>query len=262
MDLGLRGKVVMISGGANGLGLVLARQFAAEGALVSICSRNQSNLEEAARVIVSESGTYPLVRSVDLSDPSQVMDWAEATVDQFGRIDILINNASGTKGGGFGDVSAQQLSDGLAVKMFGYLDTVRAVLPTMKKNHHGVIINVVGVTAAQPVKGAFTGALAGGALLSFTKALSNEVAEHGIRVNAVSPGMTITHRHEAMLTGMMNSGMSRDDAEAASVREIPLGRAADPEEISNVVVFLASPRASYITGTNINIDGGFTRSIV
>ncbi|MEQ6333754.1 SDR family oxidoreductase [Sphingobium sp. MK2] len=262
MDLGLNGKIVMISGGANGLGLAIARLFAAEGALLSLCSRNSANLEEASRLIAHEFGSSPLVYAADLADKRQIENWVAATTAHYGKIDVLINNASGTRGGSFLSISAEQIADGMAVKLFGYLDTVRAVLPVMRDHRAGVIINVVGVTGAQPVAGAFSGALAGGALLSFTKALSNELAADGIRVNAVSPGMTATHRHDAMLSAMINSGMTYDEAEAASVRDIPLGRPADPAEIGSMVVFLASERASYITGTNINVDGGFTRSIV
>lgn len=260
MDLGLKGKVVMISGGASGLGLETARVFAVDGAIISICSRNKEALDAAAEDIRA-LGTQCLTFAGDLTQDEAVGQWVAETHKAFGRIDVLVNNASGTRGGGFADVSPDALDASLQLKLFGYLNLARAVSPIMKAQGSGSIVNIIGVTAAQPVAGAFPGALAGGALLSFSKLLANELAGDGIRVNAISPGMTATHRHSTMLANMVRSGMSAAEAEAASVREIPIGRAADPREVASAIAFLASDRASYILGVNLNVDGGFTRGL-
>jgi NAD(P)-dependent dehydrogenase (short-subunit alcohol dehydrogenase family) len=260
MDLGLKGKVVLISGGASGLGLETARVFAEEGAILSICSRNREALDAAAATIKA-LGVQCLTFIGDLTRADVIDRWVAETQQTFGRIDVLINNASATRGGGFADVSADDLSSALELKLFGYLNLTRAVVPIMKAQRSGSIVNIVGVTAAQPVAGAFPGALAGGALLGFSKLLANELAGHGIRVNAVSPGMTATHRHAAMLDTMMRSGMSRIEAEQASVREIPLGRPAEAREVASAIAFVASERASYILGVNLDVDGGFTRGV-
>lgn len=261
MDCGLRGKVAMVSGGGNGIGLAIADLLAQEGALLSICSRNPDKLAEAAKGIEQRHGARCLTVAGDLTDPSTIGQWVDETVSTFGKIDILINNASATKGGKFLDLSPSDLDGGLALKLYGYLNVARAVVPVMQRAGSGSIVNIIGITGSQPVPGGLIGSIAGAALLSFSKALSDELIGSGIRVNAVNPGATATHRRTAALDAMMKNGMSQTEAETASVHGIPIGRAASPEEVANVAVFVASERASYMVGAAVNVDGGYIRGI-
>jgi len=251
----------MVSGGGRGIGLAIAELFAEEGANVSICSRNGDALQQAAAGIEKRDRVRCLAVAGDLTEQGAVESWIDRTRREFGKIDILVNNASATRGGKFIEVPADVLELGLALKLYGYLDLARAVVPVMRDQAQGSIVNIIGVTGTQPAPGGIIGALAGAALINFTKALSDEVIGMGIRVNAVSPGLTATHRRTAILDAFMKSGMTATEAEEASVRGIPIARAADPQEIASVAVFVASERASYMVGTTVNVDGGHVRGI-
>ncbi|MHA6766976.1 SDR family oxidoreductase [Sphingobium ummariense] len=261
MDLGLGGKVAMVSGGGRGIGRAIARTLAQEGASLSICSRSADVLEQVAAEIEEQYGVRCLPFAADLTDRTPIENWVGAVRREFGKIDILVNNASATRGGNFLDLAADELDAGLASKLYGYLDVSRAVISVMQEQGRGSVVNIVGITGSQPVPGGMIGSLAGAALLSFNKALSDEVIGHGIRVNAVNPGATATHRRTAMLDALKARGMSDAEAEASSLTGIPIGRAADPQEIANVVAFVASDLASYIVGAAINVDGGYVRGI-
>jgi 3-oxoacyl-[acyl-carrier protein] reductase len=261
MDCGLRGKVVMISGAGKGIGRAIAELCAQEGANISICSRDAEALRRTAQDLEKRYGVRCLPCAGDLTHASTISSWAEQTQDELGAIDILVNNASGTVGGQFVDLSAEAINAGLAVKLYGYLNVCREVIPVMRRQAQGSIVNIIGVAGSQPVRGGIVGGIAGAALINFTKALSDEVIGWGIRVNAVSPGLTVTRRRAAMLESLRSSGMTEADAEEAIVRGIPIGRAATPEEIANVAVFIASERASYVVGTTVNVDGGYVYGI-
>jgi 3-oxoacyl-[acyl-carrier protein] reductase/bacilysin biosynthesis oxidoreductase BacG len=257
----LRGKLAMVSGAGQGIGLAIAELLAQEGADVSICSRNADVLGQVASRIQNEYAIQCLPVAADLTTSEGIEAWKAATMAKFGRVDILVNNASATKGGSFLDLTPEIWQQALALKMHGYINVARAMLPIMQSQKSGSVVNIIGVTGSQPVPGGMIGAVAGAALINFTKALALEVAHWGIRVNAVSPGATETHRRVALLESLRRSGMNESDAQQASVRDIPLGRAASPREIANVAVFVASELASYMTGENINVDGGYVRGI-
>lgn len=261
MDCRLRGKVAMISGGGRGIGQAVAELFAEEGAHLSICSRDAAAVARAARDVEKRHGVRCLPVAADLTQEGAIADWVARTRDALGSIDILINNAGATRGGKFVELPAEAWGEGLALKLYGYLDAARAVVPVMRRQGQGSIVNIIGVAGSQPKPGGAIGAVAGAALISFTKALSDEVIGWGIRVNAVSPGVTRTHRYAAALEALRRNGMSEPAAAEAVVRGIPIGRAATPREIANVVVFIASERASYMVGTTVNVDGGYVRGI-
>lgn len=260
MDLNYGGKVVMISGGSSGIGLAAAKGFAREGADVSICSRDPMALERAAAQI-EVYGRRCITFAGDLTSQDCISRWVDRTSDSLGLVDVLVNNASATRGGNFVDLSAVELDAAMQLKLYGYLNASRAVLEVMRQRKAGSIVNVIGVTAAQPVSGSIAGTLAGALLLGFTKALAAEVIGQGIRVNAVNPGLTATHRFQALLDRASNSGADAASARDALVQDVPIGRPATPDEIANVIVFVASTAASYMVGTTVNVDGGFVRSI-
>jgi NAD(P)-dependent dehydrogenase (short-subunit alcohol dehydrogenase family) len=259
MDLGLRGKVAMVSGGAKGIGLAIAELLAQEGAEISLCSRNDEALAKAAHTIEKTYGTRCVTVAGDLREQSVIDAWVAKTTDQLTRVDILINNASATLGGGFTALSSSDIDQGLSLKLFGYLNVTRSVIPVMRRQASGSIVNVIGITGAQPFPGAVIGSIAGAALINLTKCLSQELIGSGIRVNAVNPGITATHRLTTMLDTMVNKGITPKDAEEAVVRDIPIGRPASPREVANVVAFIASDRASYMVGTTVDVDGGVRR---
>lgn len=261
MDCGLRGKIAMISGGGHGIGLAIAHLLAEEGADISICSRNAEALTHAAWKIEADYGVRCLPVAGDLTEQATVESWVRQTHEAFGRIDILMNNASATRGGKFMDVTADDIDEGLALKLYGYLNLSRAVIPIMREQGEGSVVNIIGVTGLQPVSGSVIGSLAGAALVNFTKALSDEVIGLGIRVNAVNPGITSTHRRTEAIDALRERGLSEGEAARSSLKGVPIGRAATPEEVANVAVFLASERASYMVGTTVNVDGGYIRGI-
>jgi NAD(P)-dependent dehydrogenase (short-subunit alcohol dehydrogenase family) len=261
MDCGLRGKVAMISGGGRGIGLAITELFAQEGANTSICSRSDRTVTEAAKAIEARYGVRCLPVAGDLTEQGAIDRWVHKVREVFGKVDILVNNASATRGGSFLGLTADDVDEGLALKLFGYLNVSRAVIPLMQAQGRGSIVNIIGVTGLQPVSGSVVGSVAGAALLGFNKALAEELIGSGIRVNAVNPGVTATHRRTATLDALKRIGMSAADAEAASVKAVPIGRPATPEEVANVAVFVASDRARYLVGTAINVDGGYVRGI-
>ena len=261
MDCGLRGKVAMISGGGSGIGLAIARLLAEEGADISICSRSIETLSLVASQIEADHGVRCLPVAGNLTNQESIERWVRQTHEAFGKIDILMNNANATHGGKFLDLAASDINDGLALKLFGYLNVTRSVLPIMRKQGGGAIVNIVGVAGLQPVAGSVVGSLAGASLINFTNALSNEVIGLGIRVNAVNPGITSTHRRTLAIDALKESGMDEVEAKRRNLEGVPIGRAARPEEIASVAVFVASERASYMVGETVNVDGGLLKGI-
>lgn len=261
MDLTLDGKTVMISGGSSGIGLAIANSMAAEGANLSICARNSKALKKVATELEYRYGIQCLTFAGDLTEPKTGDEWVRVTITRFKNIDILINNAATPTAGHFIDLNDSDLRNGLELKLFGYLAMTRSVLPKMRELGKGVIVNIIGAVASQPAAGSVVGGIAGAALASFTKTLSIEMAELGIRVVAVSPGYTATDRYRRTVAQLVQSGLEPEAAEKSICRDIPLGRPATPQEVADLVTYVASDRAAYMVGNTIAIDGGITRGI-
>ena len=261
METGLAGKVAMVSGASKGIGRAVADKLAAEGARLSLCARSADALHEVARD-VEKRGGEALAFAGDLTRGEDIQGWTRATVERFGGVDVLVNNAGAAQGGPFLALPDQAWLDSWQLKLFGYIRVAREVFPHLVRRGGGRIVNVIGIAGVQPMENYMIGGAANAALLNFTKGLADEGAPHGILVTGVNPGPIRTDRWDGMIAKW---GAAKRIAPEAAEREIlngvPLRRPGTADEVANVVVFLASALSTYVTGTTIAVDGGMTRTI-
>ena len=262
MELGLKGKTVLVTGGSKGIGRATARAMAAEGARVMICSRSAPALEEAAGAIRRETGQAVEIVAADLSRLEGVESAAAAAIQRLGRLDVLVNNAGAIKGGDFLAIPDDEWMTGWSLKLLGYIRMARAVLPQMRTQGGGRIVNVVGMAARNPATTYMMGGAANAALINFTKALADLGAPSNILVTAVSPGPVKTDRWDSLQRQQAAAaGKDLETFVKEQNRNLPLGRIALPEEVADLVCFLASDRASFLTGIAITVDGGMSRGV-
>lgn len=262
MDLGLTGRVAIITGSSDGIGLVTAQTLAREGARVVLCARREPKLFEARDKILKETGAEVLAVQCDVRRLDDVQRLVTETLRRFGAIHILINNAGSVPAIKFTDVSDEQWYENLERKLMGFLRMTREVVPHMQKNGWGRIVNVAGTAGLEPSNTAMAVGLNNAAVMNWTKSMSLEYAGDGILVNTVAPGSINTPRQtgnrqrEAEVTGK-----SVEEIHQARVKDIPLHRLGLPQEVANVIVFMASECASYMTGTCVTVDGGVVRGM-
>lgn len=260
MDLGLKNKVAIVSGSSDGIGFSTAQALAREGARVVLCARREERLLQARDRIFEATGAELLAVQCDVRNFADVQRLVQETVQQFGRIDILINNAGSVPSISFSEVSDQQWHEFLERKLLGYVRTTREVVPHMKKNGWGRVVNIAGTAGLEPSSTGMAVGINNSAVINWTKSVSLELAAAGILVTAVAPGSIETPRQvgsrqrESEITGK-----SVDELRRARVKDIPLGRLGRPEEVAHVIVFLASDCASYMTGSCVTVDGGVVR---
>ncbi len=262
MDLGLTGRVALVTGGSAGIGKAAARMLAAEGVDVAIAARTYDRLQTAADEIRAATGRRIVPVVADLSR----LDEAEALVDRvvagFGRLDVLVNNAGASRFGDPLELDADAFHDAMQSKYLGYVFCARRAAREMIRRGWGRIINVIGSGSKQIIPPHLPGGAANAALALFTKGFALRLAPHGVLVNAVSPAGVATERFIRLVQAFAESrGVTYADAERDYVKEYPLGRPARPEEVADVIVFLASERASYFVGSNIFMDGGAVTAI-
>jgi 3-oxoacyl-[acyl-carrier protein] reductase len=262
MDLGLADKVALVVGGSRGIGLATATMFAGEGARVAIAAREQKVLGAAAAQI-AKHWREPLALACDGADSGSVARMMQTVADRLGGIDILVNTIGNAAGGNFLDLTDEEWDDSLAIKLHGQIRCCRSVIPFMRARGGGAIVNVIGHRGKQPDGRALPASVANAGLMNFTIGLAQEEAQHGIRVVGVSPApVGGTRRLQNVFeTEARLLGVSVEEAGRRWVSQVALGRAASPEEIASVIVFLASPRASFITGTTVAVDGGATKCL-
>jgi 3-oxoacyl-[acyl-carrier protein] reductase len=262
MDLGLRGKVALVSGSSDGIGYAVARSLAQEGARIVLCARREALLAEARQTIEKETGAEVLAAPCDVQRLGDVQRLIGEIMQRFGIIHILVNNAGSVPSIRFADIDDAQWYQMLEGKLLGYIRMTREIVPHMRKAGSGRIVNIAGTAGWEPSHTAMAVGLNNAAVMNWTKSLSLECAEDGILVTTVAPGSIETPRQlrnrqrEANITG---KGL--EELHNARVRDIPLHRLGRAEEAASVVVFLASEHSSYMTGTCVTVDGGVVRGI-
>lgn len=258
MQIDLKGKSVLVTGGNRGIGLAIAMAFAEEGANVAICGRDKAALAEAEAKIAAK-GVKAKAVAVDLFTAAGCLGAVQAAVDAFGSLDVLVNNASTAVGGNIETLDDDALMERLNGKTLAYMRCCRAALPHLRKSRCGRIICIGGTAARYAGATALPSALGNSALVAFVKHISGTVASQGITANIVHPPFTKTDRYPARRAARAKQlGVSEEAAEASFTAEFPIGRIVEPSDIAPMVLFLASPLASAITGQSIAIDGGST----
>ena len=263
MELGISGKVALVMASSRGLGRAVAEELAAEGARLVLCARDDAKLQVTATAIRERFGATVAAVAADVGDPSAIERvWSRAHND-FGGVDILVTNAGGPPPGPFESHPPSAWEEAFHVNFESVVNMTRAVLPDMKRRGWGRIINVTSVAVKQPTDNLILSNSIRAAVTGFARTLANEVASHGITVNNVMPGYTLTDRISALAKASAEHGGTTPEAVMAGWEaQIPMGHLGTPREFAAMVAFLASDRASYTTGASIPVDGGWIRTLV
>jgi len=259
MELGLGGKVALVAAGSRGIGRATALQLSKEGAAVALCARGR---EDLMRTVEDCEGPAIGVQA-DVSKPDEVERFVEDTLDAFEGVDVLVNNAGGPPRGGFEDVDPEDFREALDLNLMSTINLTKECLPHLKSGDWGRIINITSISAKEPLDDLVLSNTARAGVLGAAKTLSREVAGEDVTVNSVLPGLTGTDRlHDLIREQASESDQSFEEARKESESNIPMGRWGDPDEIADVITFLASERASYVTGTALQVDGGFLSGLL
>ncbi|MCX8230214.1 MAG: SDR family oxidoreductase [Alphaproteobacteria bacterium] len=262
MDLGLKNKVAIVTGASKGIGAACAEILAAEGAKVVLVARTTRHLDPLAKRLSKRYRTEVAFVSADMGVRGSADHVAEEVLRTFGRIDILINSAGSSQGGMFWEVTDDTWDSAVQLKFLGAVRMVRAVLPTMRRQKYGRIVNVAGNTGRQPHPRLLPGSTTNAALLSFTKGLSEEIMKDGVFINALQPGPTETEHWGTLMANLSRgTGLSPKAFEKEFMKEIPMRRVAAAIEMARPIIFMASDLASYMTGRSIIVDGGWTKDL-
>jgi len=257
MELGLSDKVAIVTGASRGIGRAIAEELARERAKLVLVARSEPLLAALADAVEVDALAIP----IDLRETSSARAVVDATIERFGRIDVLVNDAGATKRGDFLELTDDEWADGFALKFFGAMRLSRAAWPHLRETR-GAIVNVVGI-GGRTAKGEFTiGGSVNAALLNLTKALADRGIADGVRVNAVNPATTATERLKTRIHALATEhGVEETEAARRMTASMGIARFAEPAEIARAVTFLASSAASFCQGAILDVDGGLTRTL-
>ena len=261
MNLGLEGKVALVTGASRGIGAAIARELAREGVDLVTVARSGVDLDKEAVEIARQSNRRIVTHAADLRDRQAAAAAVGCAIEAFGRLDILVNSAGATKRGDFFALSDEDWADGYELKLHGAVRLCRAAWPHLKEGK-GAVVNIIGVGARAGEREFTIGGSVNAAFVHFTKSLADIGVADGVRVNAISPGRIVTPRFWNTIGRISDeSGVSREEAMAGLLRDIGIARFGEAHEIGWLAAFLCSPRAAFIHGAVIDIDGGQTRAL-
>lgn len=263
MDLGLTNRVALVAAASRGIGFATARELAREGARVFLCSRDGNRASEAAEKIHEETGVAVAGIGADVTDDQSVKQFVDLALDRAGRVDILVTNAGGPPATTFDQTDLDLFRKAFELNALSAIRLAKLVLPGMRQRKWGRIVNITSVSVKQPIEGLILSNTVRAGLTGWAKTVAAEVAADGVTVNNVAPGYTRTERQEELARARSEAlGKTRDEIIATWATQGPMGRIGEPEEIAAAVAFLASERASYITGITLQVDGGWVRSLL
>jgi 3-oxoacyl-[acyl-carrier protein] reductase len=262
MDLRIKDRVAIVAAGSKGIGFAVALELAREGARVFLCSRDEKRASEAAQKIHDETGATVAGIGADVTDDAAIQRFVSLARERAGRIDILVTNAGGPPASSFADADLDAFRKAFELNALSAIRLAKLVLPGMREQKWGRIVNITSVSAKQPIDGLLYSNTVRAALTGWAKTVSNEVAADNVTVNNVAPGYTLTGRQEELAESRSRAlGKSKEEIIATWATQGPMGRIGQPEEIAAAVAFLASERASYITGVTLQVDGGWIRGL-
>lgn len=263
MDLGLKGRAAIVAAASKGIGRACARGLAAEGARVAICARSADELAKTGGDIRAETGAEVLAIPADVRKAEDIHAVVSRTVEAFGRVDVLVTNAGGPPPGFFDQMTDADFQAAFELNLLSTVRMIREVLPHMRRRRWGRIINIQSISIKEPIDGLLLSNAIRPGVAGLTRSLVNEVSRDGITVNTICPGRILTDRSRSFLESRAKAaGVPFEEFLKQDAASIPVGRIGQPEEVASAVVFLASERASYVTGVALQVDGGLVRGLM
>ena len=262
MDLGIKDRVALVAAASKGIGFAAALELAREGVRVFLCSRDEARASEAAQKIHAETGATVAGVGADVTDDQAAERFVSLALDRAGRIDILVTNAGGPPASSFAAAQLETFRDAFELNTLSAIRLAKLVLPGMQAQKWGRIVNITSVSVKQPIDGLLFSNTVRAALTGWAKTVSNEVAPDNVTINNVAPGYTLTeHQDEVAEARALALGKSKEEIIASWATQGPMRRIGRPEEIAAAIAFLASERASYITGVTLQVDGGWVKGL-